>query len=153
MAHSNPPAKLEGHLGYWLRAVSNAVSQTFARKVEVKGVTVAEWVFLRTLYDAEGISPSQLAERMGMTKGAISKLAERLVAKALIVRRSGLRLPRSQTLSLTPAGRKIVPVLARLADQNEEEFFSCLPRADRNRLVKAMRRIASAQGLTTAPID
>jgi DNA-binding MarR family transcriptional regulator len=153
MAHPNSPATLEDHLGYWLRAVSNAVSQSFARKVETKGVTVAEWVFLRALYDGEGISPSQLAARMGMTKGAISKLAERLVAKTLIVRALAALPSRRQTLTLTPTGRRLVPVLARLGDQNDQEFFACLPRNDRDRLVKSMRRIASAHGLTGAPID
>lgn len=58
------PSALEAHLGYWLRMVSNAVSHSFARKLEREGVTVAEWVFLRALYDAGQIAPSQLAEAM-----------------------------------------------------------------------------------------
>jgi hypothetical protein len=49
--------------------VSNAVSQGFARKLAAEDVTVAEW---------------------GLTRGAITKLAERLVAKGL-VERHGLR--------------------------------------------------------------
>ena len=44
---------LTAHTGYWLRMVSNAVSQDFARKVADEGVTVAEWSFMRALYDAE----------------------------------------------------------------------------------------------------
>ena len=34
---------LDAHLGYWLRFVSNHVSQTFASRLQGKGVTVAEW--------------------------------------------------------------------------------------------------------------
>ena len=40
---------LTAHTGYLLRMVSNAVSQEFARKVAGEGVTVAEWVMLRSL--------------------------------------------------------------------------------------------------------
>lgn len=47
------------------------MSQAFARKVEAEGVTSVELVFLGALFDQYGISPSQLAERMGMTKRAI----------------------------------------------------------------------------------
>ena len=65
---------LESHLGYWLRYVSNQVSHAFAPKVQARGVTVAEWVVLRERYDKE-VRPSALAERLGMTRGAISKLA------------------------------------------------------------------------------
>ena len=78
---------LESHLGYWLRYVSNHVSHAFALKVAARGVTVAEWVVLRELYDGES-APSAVADRLGMTRGAISKLADRLIAKGLIARRA-----------------------------------------------------------------
>src|SRR5690242_15425598 len=108
------PSELQAHLGYWLRAVSNAVSQGFARAIEAEGVTVAEWVVLRMLYDVESIAPGQLAQRMGMTKGAISKLADRLVVKGLVVRRADPEDGRAQSLALLPVGRALVPKLAEL---------------------------------------
>ena len=45
---------LAAHTGYWLRMVSNAVSQDFARKLADQGVTVAEWAVMRVLYDGLG---------------------------------------------------------------------------------------------------
>ena len=117
---------LTDHTGYWLRMVSNAVSQDFARRVAVKGVTVAEWSFMRALFDEDGTAPTVLADRMGMTRGAISKLADRLVTKGLVARTQAEG--RGQILSLTPEGRTRVPVLARLADENDARVFR---RADR----------------------
>ncbi len=67
MTHPRVPSNLEAHLGYWLRTVSNSVSRSFANSVEAEGVTVAEWVFLRVLYDIDGSSPTTLASQMGMT--------------------------------------------------------------------------------------
>lgn len=57
------------------------MSHAFSRKVQARGVTVAEWVVLRELYDGDSM-PSALAERLGLTRGAISKLADRLAALA-----------------------------------------------------------------------
>lgn len=51
MPTPKPVPDLTAHLGYWLRYVSNHVSQAFARKVEANGVTVAEWVLMRRLLD------------------------------------------------------------------------------------------------------
>ena len=51
MSAPDSPSSLDRHLGYWLRAVSNAVSRGFAARVEAEGVSVAEWVFLRLLHD------------------------------------------------------------------------------------------------------
>ena len=65
-----PP--LGAHLGYWLRFVSNHVSYAFARKLADKDVTAAEWVVLHELYGERAVAPSSLADRLGLTRGAIS---------------------------------------------------------------------------------
>ncbi|ASG23204.1 MarR family winged helix-turn-helix transcriptional regulator [Nitrospirillum viridazoti] len=153
MPPGDTPSDLHAHLGYWLRMVSNAVSQSFARAVEARGVTVAEWVLLRVLYDVERLAPSVLAERMGMTKGAISKLADRLVEKGLVRREANLEDRRGQTLALEPAARSLVPLLAELADRNDAAFFNGLLPNERAQLKGLLHKIASKHELNTAPID
>lgn len=146
-------SKLEAHLGYWLRTVSNAVSYSFAARLENEGVTVAEWVILRVLYDAERIAPSLLAERIGMTKGAISKLADRLVQKGFVERDAVPDDRRAHTLALTPSGRAIVPKLAALADRNDKSFFGALTDNERAQLERLLRKIVSARELKTVPTE
>jgi len=150
---SATPSDLSSHLGYWLRFVSNHVSNAFARKVEGLGVTVAEWVLLRQLLDAEPLSPSLLADLMGATRGTVTKLADRLIAKALVVRESSSTDGRAQFLRLTPAGRKLVPKLALLADRNDAEFFDHLSVAEREALARTLRDIVERRGLSSLPVD
>jgi DNA-binding MarR family transcriptional regulator len=152
----NKPPKvspLDAHLGYWLRFVSNHVSHAFRAKLQARNVTAAEWVMLRQLYDADGVAPSELADQMGMTRGAISKLADRLVAKSLITRRTNKSDRRCQELALAPAGRVLVPRLSTLADQNEAEFFGDLEPAVRSLIENAMRTIVRRRGLRAVPVD
>ena len=144
---------LQAHLGYWLRIVSNAVSQGFARKVEAQGVTVAEWVFLRVLYDVDHIAPSLLAQRLGMTKGAISKLADRLVDKGLVTRGSNPDDGRGQSLVLKSEGRKVVPRLAALADENDAAFFGALSKAECQQLMRLLRKLVLQRELTKVPTE
>ncbi len=153
MPNDKPPSGLHDHLGYWLRAVSNAVSQNFARQVEKQGVTVAEWVFLRVLYDANRIAPSLLAERMGMTRGAISKLAERLGEKGLVEHEANPTDRRAQVLALTQAGRALVPALAEIADANDAAFFNMLAPDEQHALKALLMKIVFERKLTKAPID
>ena len=153
MSANQPVSDLTSHLGYWLRQVSNHVSQAFARKVEAHGVTVAEWVLMRQLLEVESLAPSRLAEQMGMSRGAISKLADRLIAKSLLVRAADLQDGRAQTLALTSAGRAIVPRLAALADANDAEFFDQLKPKDRATLLRILREIVEKRGIKSQPID
>ena len=95
---------LSAHLGYWLRFVSNHVSYAFARKLADKDVTVAEWAVLHALYAERVVGPSRLAKRLGLSRGAISKLADRLIQKTLIVREDSAQDLRTHTLTLTRAG-------------------------------------------------
>ena len=144
---------LAAHLGYWLRFVSNQVSHAFGLKLVAHDVTVAEWVMLRALFDAAAIMPSALAQRLGMTRGAISKLADRLIAKALIARTASEDDLRIQTLALTDTGRALVPVLSSLADANDAEFFGHLDPATRATIETAMKEIVRKQGLRTVPVE
>lgn len=152
MSDTTSPSGVTDHLGYWLRLVSNHVSQSFARKVEASGVTVAEWVMLRDLYEVDAIAPSLLADRLVMTRGAVSKLAERLIAKGLVSRSDNPADARAHALSLTHVGRDLTPRLALLADQNDAAVFGHLPAEDRRALETILKAIVARRRLKDVPV-
>jgi DNA-binding MarR family transcriptional regulator len=141
------------HVGFWLRFVSNHVSHAFAQKLLAGEVTVAEWVVMREMFDDEETSPGLLAERIGMTRGGVSKLVDRLVSRKLITRRERSDDRRFQSIALTAAARRLVPQLAALADQNDDEFFRPLSTAERAALIATMKKLVQAHGLRTLPTE
>jgi DNA-binding MarR family transcriptional regulator len=152
---SSPPtvSELTAHLGFWLRAVSNHVSHAFARKVAAEDVTVAEWVMMRALYGKDPMAPSRLADEMRMTRGAITKLADRLIDKTLIVRKASRDDGRAQTLALTARGSDLVPKLAALADRNDAEFFGHLTPAEQRTLERLLKRMIERSHITEIPTE
>lgn len=146
-------APLDSHLGYWLRFVSNHVSQAFRGAIEARGVTVAEWVVLRALLDAPGVGPSQLAEVLGLTRSAVSKLVDRLAAKHLLSVHPVKDDRRCQTLALTVAGRRLVPILASIADNNDRDFFAPLSAQQRSDLHAMMRQLVEHHQFKSTPVD
>lgn len=145
-----PPAALEAHLGFWLRFVSNHVSARFRTLMEAEGVSVTEWVVLRTLWARTDTRHADLIRALGMTKGAASKVISRLEEKRLAERRAG-PLVREQTLVLTAAGKALVPRLAALADANEQHFFAHLSPTERQALVEAMQALVRHHRLDEVP--
>ena len=108
---------------------------------------------MRVLHNREPTSPSQLADDMGMTRGAISKLADRLLTKALITREASPDDGRSQTLRLTTQGTVLMPELAALADENEAECFTHLSNRDRSTMQRILKETVTRLGLTAVPAD
>ena len=153
MPDTAPISDLPDHLGFWLRQVSNHVSHNFAMKLSGRGVTVAEWVILRALYGRHALAPSALAEEIGLTRGAISKLADRLIAKNLVERKPDLKDRRAQTLALSKAGAALVPDLSTLADRNDAEFFAHLSPEERSQLEGMLRRMVQQFQMTGMPVE
>jgi DNA-binding MarR family transcriptional regulator len=143
---------LDSHLGFWMRLVSNQVSAAFAKAVEERGVSVSEWVALRHLLEAPA-THGELVATLGMTKGAVSKVARALEGKKLIARTPDARDGRSEALRLTAAGRALVPKLAALADANDARFFGHLGPQERAALRGALESIARRNGIDATPVD
>lgn len=156
--HVEPPRRsrqrvgdLERHVGHWLRLVANHVSGALARRLEEHGCTVAEWVALRWLFDRPAATNTALVAALGMTKGAVTKVVDRLVDKRLVARRVDVADRRVARLAPTRAGRALVPKLAALADANDEHFFGQLRAAERRALIGTLRRIVDRLALTGMP--
>ena len=148
---SRSVAPLEAHLGFWLRFVSNHVSVRFQKLLEARGVTVTEWVALRSLLEKPESSHAELIQSLGMTKGAASKVISRLEGKGLAQRTLADGQGREQLLRLTAEGRALVPRLAALADANDEHFFGHLPAGERQALMNAMQALVKHHQLKEVP--
>ncbi len=146
-----PAAPLDAHLGFWLRFVSNAVSLRFQKLLEARGVSVTEWVALRTLLDQPETRHAELIEALGMTKSAASKVISRLEEKGLAERRLAEGRAREQVLALTRDGASLVPRLAALADTNDEHFFGHLGVTERQALMHAMQSLVRHHQLKEVP--
>ena len=139
------PGKLEEHLGYWLRCLSNFVSHGFAERLAGQDISVAQWVVLRTLYDSSGVTLNEAAAQVGVDKSSLSRMVERLVQKRLVNRTQGDDR-RSVGLALTPAGKKLVPHLAQLADENDVAFFDMLSPKKRAEFLATIKQLLTANG-------
>ncbi len=144
---------LESHLGYWLRRVSNHVSGAFVRALQTKHASVAEWVVLCSVCARPGITPGELAERLDLTRGAVSKVIDKLEAKNWVTRSSKPGDSRVHLLSMTRAGTRILPELAKIADENDREFFASLNAGESATLRRLLGKLAESHSISGVPIE
>ena len=125
----------------------------FSTHLTREGVTVAERAVLGNLLGNEGIAPNRLAHRLGLTAGAISKPADRLMEKDLVARQEHPSDGRAHTLTLTEKGKEIVPRLAAIADQHDVDYFAHLSLDDRQTLERVLKDGVERRALRPIPVS
>lgn len=146
-------SNLESHLGYWLRRVSNAVSGAFSRALQERRTSVAEWVLLRELHTRGQAAPKELAEALGLTRGAVSKIIDKLEEKGWVKSEAKEGDNRYRLLSLTRAGQRSLPILAQFADKNDAAYFDCLNAKERAVLRDLLMKIAEHNQIHDVPTE
>lgn len=141
------------HLGYWLRLVSNQVSGSFAGALQERQLSVAEWVALNQIETHPDITAASLADAMGMTRGAVSKVLDKLQTKEWLVRTPSEHDSRANLLALTRSGKRLLPTLTGIADDNDEHFFAALATGERRELRRLLQKLADAHQISTVPVD
>ena len=116
-------------------------------RIRTLGLSTPQFDLLSTLTEQEGISQSELAERLYVTKGNVSGLVDRLVQAGLVERRAIAGDRRSYAMHLTPEGRRLAE--AGMATQRDfvASTLGKLPTGDLvelDRLVLAWRDLARA---------
>jgi DNA-binding MarR family transcriptional regulator len=148
-----PASSLEAHLGYWLRLVSNEVSRAFGRALHGRDISVAEWVAMNQLAAQTGLTPATLAAAMGMTRGAVSKVLDKLASKKLISCSMSPADNRVKNVSLTERARRILPRLTDVADANDRHFFAALDCDEKTALRNLLRKLAGFHRMTRIPVE
>ena len=90
----------------FMRLHQRMLMQMTAR-IRTLGLSIPQFDLLSTLTEQEGISQSELAERLYVTKGNVSGLVDRLVQAGLVERRAIAGDRRSYAMHLTAEGRRL----------------------------------------------
>ena len=115
------PADHKDELRLWLRLLTcaNIIEATVRRRLRDRfGATLPRFDLMAQLDRApDGMTLSELAQRMMVSNGNLTALVERLVEAGQLTRRSSPSDRRAQMAALTPAGRR---AFRRMAAEHEE---------------------------------
>ena len=142
LRRQQPALYFEHHIGYWLRRVSAHVQGASARVLQTRHTSVAEWVVLCLILERPGITPGELAESLTMTRGAVSKIIDKLETKNWVARSAKPGDGRVQLLFLTRRGSQIHPQLAEMLDQTQRKIFDRLEGDERAALRRLLKKLA-----------
>lgn len=126
------------NLGYLLNRCAAQMAARFEHELAPHNISLAQWGALLAIHDKGTASPSDVADRVGIDRGATTRLLSRMEAKGLITRRSHERDGRSVILELSPATAAKMPDLLALSQRVNREALAALPTADAGALLKIL---------------
>ena len=137
------PDYLKRNLGYLLNRCGALMAQRFERELAPYGITLAQWGALLAVDRTGSASPSDVAERVGIDRGAATRLIARMEHKNLLERAADTSDKRAVVLRLTDDARRLMPTLMARSQQVNANALAALPEAEADALVAGLSILLS----------
>jgi len=98
---------LDRQLCFAVYSASLAMTKLYKPLLEPLGLTYPQYLVMLVLWEGDGITVSQLGERLSLDSGTLTPLLKRLEATGLLQRLRDAADERRVLLRLTPAGRRL----------------------------------------------
>jgi MarR family transcriptional regulator, lower aerobic nicotinate degradation pathway regulator len=144
---SMPPATLLADPGYLLAQAADRRAAILEETLSPFGIRRRHYEVLMTLAESPGSTQQELADRLGIDRTTMAKIADDLEGLGLVHRGSHPKSRRANALELTPSGSRLVPRIARAAQNAAERLFASLPRTKREQLARVLRDVADLPAL------
>jgi DNA-binding MarR family transcriptional regulator len=108
-AHSpSPPLlRLDNQVCFALYSASLAMTKLYKPLLDAIGLTYPQYLVLLVLWEQDGLTVSELGERLFLDSGTLTPLLKRLEAQGRIARLRDVQDERRVRITLTPAGRAL----------------------------------------------
>lgn len=110
MAHSNSTDAsllLDNQLCFALYSASLAMTKLYKPLLEELGLTYPQYLVMLVLWERDGVTVSELGQRLYLDSGTLTPLLKRLEGVDLVARIRDVADERRVHISLTAAGRKL----------------------------------------------
>ena len=138
------PYPFSDNIGYLLNRCAAEMAARFQKELEPFGVSLAQWGAMLAIHQKGSASPSDVAARVGIDRGAASRLIARMEANGLVERRMNDDDGRSVVLFLSPEAREKMPYLIDRSRRVNRDALALLPKDDRKVLLTALSRLLDA---------
>jgi DNA-binding MarR family transcriptional regulator len=131
------------YFGYLLERTSRKVKLSFSQAFSQLGldITPEQWVILENLYFQNGLSQTELAEKIFKNTPTISRILDLLGKKGLTERTRFENDRRRHRVFLTPTGKAVVEKAQPIAQELRDQGWQNLSEEDYNHLERILNQV------------
>ncbi|MDT0138774.1 MarR family transcriptional regulator [Acidovorax sp. PRC11] len=99
--------RLDSQVCFALYSASLAMTKLYKPLLDAVGLTYPQYIAMLALWEREGVTVSELGERLCLDSGTLTPLLKRLEASGLVARQRDAEDERRVRIALTDAGRAL----------------------------------------------
>jgi MarR family transcriptional regulator, organic hydroperoxide resistance regulator len=135
--------KPEKYIGYWINKVERTMKNIHDKRFQEYGITVSQASLLHQLWHEDGLTQTQIQEKLSMRGASVSGLVDGLLKKGLIIRKQDEDDARYKRLYLTEQGREIEGKTIGLMMELDEEIMDGFDQEENAMLICWMKKLYS----------
>ena len=136
--------ELEQCVNFVLTKAQNAVHQLFKAELAPYGVTPGQYGVLRCLWDQNGMTAKQLADRLSLDGSTITGILDRMEQKGLIERHTDPRDRRALKVVLTDQGWNLKEPLTKAIEEANRKALQSFSQEEAELLKKLLDEISES---------
>jgi DNA-binding MarR family transcriptional regulator len=125
------------------------MKEQFNQQLLAQDVTWPQWMILNVLHHHLAQTPAQIADSIGVDRSAVTRLLDRLEAKALVERVHDGLDRRSIKIFITATGQEMMTLMNEAAVRHQEQFLSELHPTELRALKGNVQKLLRAGGIET----
>jgi MarR family transcriptional regulator, organic hydroperoxide resistance regulator len=138
---SFPPMSSDQSLGYQIRYAYRIFVRALADELGPHRITTGQWSALRVLWQEDGLSQVELAQRMMVEKASLTAVLKAMAADGLITRVRNAEDRRKVNIYLTASGRRLKSKILPLIGRINKRAMRRLSSADVQQLRRLLARV------------
>lgn len=133
--------EFQDNLGYLLNRCASQIAARFSKELEPYGISLAQWGALLAIQSSAEATPSEIADRVGIDRGATTRLLARMEDKGLIERKRHVDDGRAVTIRLSKKTADLMPELVARSKAVNAEVLGILPPSKAKELLEMLARL------------
>ncbi|WP_309084703.1 MarR family transcriptional regulator [Chelativorans sp.] len=135
-----------------LQSAARLSRTALAERLFDQGLYAGQDKIMLALDQENGLTPGQLAEKLGVRPPTITKTINRLAAQGFLEKRASDTDARRAHVYLTESGAELIRAIERSVRKTEKQALKSLDKKDQKALVKLLARIEANLSRKGAPV-
>lgn len=134
----------QNSFGWMINVIANKASKDFDLELKKHGLTIALWPTLMCLWEEEGVTQRDIAEKSKVENSTTTRTLDKLEKLELVERRADPNSRRSFRIYLTEKGKALEEVLIPIPVKLNKELMEALDTDEQQQMLGLLKKMVAA---------